>query len=94
MLIYKVVKMPMKVDDLDKYENYNELEMKIAKFLEEHRGTAYTCDEIYEHLYKKATPYGWEDVVLFLPFCWILGNMAMEGKIKSRYAGGKVYYYI
>ncbi len=86
--------MPMKVEDLDKYENYTELEMKIAKFLEEHKGTAYTCDEIYMYMNKKAQPQSWGDVAILIMFCWMLRNMAMEGKIKSRYAGGNVYYYI
>ena len=68
--------------------------MKITKFLEEHKGTAYTCSEIYKYLNKKAEPQNWGDVALLVLYCLTTGKMAMDGKIKSHYAGGDVYYYI
>ena len=90
--------MPMKVDDLEKYGNYTELEMKIAKFLEEHKGTAYTWSEIYESLNRKIEPRTWGEAAIhtdgLILYSMVLRNMVIEGKIKSHYAGGNMYFYL
>ena len=42
--------MPIPVEELKKYEGFQELEIQISKFLENRRGEALTDDEITEGL--------------------------------------------
>jgi len=42
--------MPIKVEDAKKYKGYEEDELKIVKFLESHKGYAYTSDELRKEI--------------------------------------------
>ena len=101
--------MPMRVDDLKKYENYEEEEIRIAKFLEQHRGFAYTYEELHGELHKRLDYEPDEkgsyltlknigklslNIVGLYAFSQILRNMAKEGKIKMKMAKGEEYFYI
>lgn len=49
--------MPIKVEDAKKYEGYEEDEVKIARFLNEHEKNAYTQDEIMIGIGMASTVY-------------------------------------
>lgn len=101
--------MPIKVEDAKKYKGYEETELKIIKFLEKHKGYAYTSEEIRERIGFKAvyTPdergsyWTWQNIGIFaldvthaVLFTMILERMAKEGKISSSEVAGKKYYFL
>jgi hypothetical protein len=102
--------MPIKVEDAKKYEGYEEDEVKIARFLNEHAENAYTQDEITKGIGMTPTVYTkdekgsywtWENAGKFalhvanrILFKDTLEKMVKTGKIKASESGGKRYYFI
>jgi hypothetical protein len=98
--------MPIKVEDAKRFRGYEELEIRITKFLESHREYAYTSDEIREALGLKIKPPSNEltlqniglavlDAFFAAYFeVFVLDRMVKEGKIKVSEVGGKKYYYV
>jgi hypothetical protein len=100
-------KMPIKVEEAKKYKGYEKDEIKMVKFLETHKGYAYTSEEIRKGLGFEATyipdekgsyltPQNIGMFVLDLShavlFEMTLDRMAEEGKIRVREVAGKKYY--
>jgi len=102
--------MPIKVGDAKKYEGYEEIGVKIARFLTEHMGNAYTIDEIMKGIGETSMTYAkdekgsywtWEnagkfalDVANIVFFKNTLEQMAKTGKIKASEVGGVNYYFM
>jgi hypothetical protein len=102
--------MPMKVEDAKKYEGYQEDEVKIARFLNEHKGNAYTLEEIMKGIggtpipftpNEKGSYWTWEnagkfalEVANFVFFRNTLNEMVKKGRIKISEVAGKKYYYV
>jgi hypothetical protein len=102
--------MPIKVEDAKKYKGYEEDEIKIARFLNEHPENAYTQDEIMKGIgmipivYAKnenGSYWTWEnagklalDVARSVSFEKTLDEMVKKGRIKVSEVAGKKYYFI
>jgi hypothetical protein len=72
---------------------YDQLEVMIIKFLEDHKDSAFAAEEIRQYLgLKHDNPI--LDFVLAFAFSLILHNMAREGKVKVSTVGGIDYYYV
>ena len=99
----------MSIEELKKYEEYEEEEIEISKFLEARKGQAFTYMEIYQGL-RELVPYTpnkegsywtWENAGAFMlnvlavdAFHNKLKRMVDSGKIKMKVAKGEEYYYI
>jgi len=99
----------MKVEDAEKYQGYEEIEVKIARFLDEHKGTSYTEDEIKKGIGEipmvytkdeKGSYWTWEnagkfavDVANSLFFRDTLNEMVKKKRIKASEVGKEKYYY-
>lgn len=102
--------MPMKVEDVKKYEGYEEDEVKIASFLSKDMGNAFSLDEIMKGIGETPIAYAkdekgsywtWEntgkfalDVANRILFKNTLDGMVKKGKINVREVAGKKYYFI
>jgi hypothetical protein len=101
--------MPIKVEDAKKYKGYEEDEIKILKFLEAHKGYAYTSEEIRKGLGFKAIYIPDEkgsyltlrnigmfalDVAHAVLFEMNLDQMVRKGKIKVSEVAGEKYYFV
>ncbi|MEM3489337.1 MAG: hypothetical protein QXJ62_03645 [Nitrososphaeria archaeon] len=101
--------MPIKVEDAKKYKRWEENEIKIAKFLEAHKGYAYTSEEIREGIGFRVvytpdehgsylTPQNIGvfilDVSHAVLFEMILEQMVKKGRISCTEVAGKKYYFI
>ena len=102
--------MPIDVDDAKKYEEYEEMEIRIYDFLERNRGKAFTYDEIYSGLGMSTMELepneegsNWTmanagklvgNVLILNAFHNRLTKMAASGKIKMRVVKGEDYYFI
>jgi hypothetical protein len=101
--------MSIKVEEAKKYEGYEQDEFKIAQFLENHKGYAYTFGEIRKEIGLK-TAYNpdehgsyWTgqnvgmfalDVADAVLLSMTLERMVRDGKINAREIAGKRYYFI
>ncbi len=103
------MKIPMPIDEVKKYTNYEAEEIKIAKFLEAHKTQAFTSNEIYEGLKKsiphrpneKGSYWTWDNVGVFAlnvlnqyTFSSTLRQMVKSGKIQVKQVKGQEYYFI
>lgn len=101
--------MPIRIDELKKYEKYEKDEIEISRFLGNRKEQAFTCLELYEAL-KGSIPlepkgdgsyWTWKNVGLFTldvlalsSFCNKLRKMVENGKINMKIAMNEEYYYI
>ena len=99
----------MRVDELKKYEEYEEDEIEVSRFLEAGKGQAFTCVEVYSAL-RGAIPFEpdeggsywtWKNAgVLALNVLAVRGfddklkKMAATGKIRMKIADREEYYFV
>jgi len=102
--------MPMKVEDVKKYEGYEEDEVKIASFLTKDKGNAFSQDEIMKGIGEtpmvyakdeKGSYWTWEnagkfalDVANRILFGKTLDEMVKKRKINVREVAGNKYYFM
>jgi len=102
--------MPIKVEDAKRYKGYEEDEVKIATFLTENKGNAFTEEEIEKGIGKtdftytpdkRGSYWTWQNVGLFtlnvingVFFRTTLEEMVEKGKISVSEVAGKKYYFI
>ncbi|GAI45310.1 unnamed protein product [marine sediment metagenome] len=98
--------MPIPVDELKKNEGYVKLEVEISKFLEEHKGEAYSEKELHKKMYnippiKFSKDFILEDVgnlarvfVSSYSLSITLNKMVEKKRINVKNTKGTVYYYI
>jgi hypothetical protein len=105
-----VESIPIKVEDAKKYKGYKEDEVKIASFLTNNKGNAFTEEEIEKGIGKtpivytpdeKGSYWTWQNVGLFtvgvidgIFFRTTLEEMVKKGKIRVSEVAGKKYYFI
>jgi len=91
-----VIKIPVSVDELNRYENYEAEEIVISKFLETQQGKAFNWIEIYADL-KKPIPYirnendslwTWQNVGSFI--LNVFGQSNLQSKLKQMAESGKI----
>lgn len=98
---------PIKIDEAKKYKGYEEDEIKIIKFLEAHKGYAYTSEEIRKGIGFEVTYVPDEkgstlqnigmlvlDIAHVVLFNMELERMVKERKINVSEVAGKKYYFI
>ncbi len=98
--------MPIPIEELKKYEGYQELEIQISKFLESQSGDALSEDEITEGLQRGLKLNDKEGLSLKnigliglniargLVLLDTLRDMVKLGKIKSKIYQNRTHYYI
>jgi hypothetical protein len=101
--------MPIRIEEARKYKGWEEDEVKIYKFLEAHKGYAYTSEEIRKELGFSVTYIPDEkgsylnlqnigkfvlDVAHAVLFEQKLEQMVKKGKIAASEIAGKKYYFI
>jgi hypothetical protein len=101
--------MPIRVEDAKKYKGWEEDEIKIVKFLESHKGYAYTSEEIRKGLGfniaytpdERGSYLTPQNIAMFtldvadrVLFEMALDRMVKERKINTAEVGGKKYYFI
>ncbi|HEC38089.1 hypothetical protein LCGC14_0761980 [marine sediment metagenome] len=92
--------MPEDIDELKKFENLSEMETKVIKILEEHKGKALDFIEMVEVYYK------WDHqevgsikkfLKIFsgrLALSYVLDRLVVKNRIKKMISKGKVFYYL
>jgi hypothetical protein len=102
--------MPMKVEDVKKYEGYEEDEVKVASFLNKNMGNAFLQDEIMKGIGvtpivyakdEKGSYWTWENTGKFalevanrVLFGRTLDEMVKKRKINVREVAGRKYYFV
>ena len=102
--------MPMNVNEVKKYDEYEQIEITISRFLESNKGEAFTYIEIYNGLRMPMMRFEPNDegsnwtlanagrlignTLIINNFHDRLLKMAASGKIKMRVVKGEEYYFI